>query len=470
MDESDGDTISPEVLQEYADNAFSKTYNQSKNPFLLPRQCEIFGFKEFEKKRIQNERESIKRMSLIQRADLQKPKIPTCILSSSIISQTASRKMYPQSSLSTSTILRQKREEDQQRSIRVTEFIHQKREIYIIQLLIDKKNEEIKQIYNKMETSEKNLIERDEKIEVDSEKIKLANTHIEMKLARAKRHLEDEIRKKVELQRNFRNVTNNVFTMNSEISKNEDQLQDFRSYENFLKMMTPEGKDVFDYFTDPNVLLKELNAIEYGNLYLIQNCQYYDSLLEKGCSVIQKQEDETIGLTDIVKGQLDKFPEIEEFPEELRTLYEQVFESKNQEYHYLADLIEKMYIKCFGETADVTPVVMLQRINNKLEELYQLIELVDPEFVQSRQAIKDKQRRELQRKEKQEKQEAEVKLKMEQALARATKPIKKKNGRPIYGRSVLRKNEKKMDSKLLRELKERKATEKLLYGDPFEEI
>ena len=47
MDESGEDSISPEVLQEYADNTFSKTYNNSKNLFKLPIQCEIFGFKEF---------------------------------------------------------------------------------------------------------------------------------------------------------------------------------------------------------------------------------------------------------------------------------------------------------------------------------------------------------------------------------------------------------------------------------------
>lgn len=470
MDESGEDNISPEVLQEYADNTFSKTYNNSKNPFKLPIQCEIFGFKEFEKKRIQNERESIRRMSLIQRADLQKPKIPTCILSSSLISKTASRKVQPLSSLSTSTILRQKREEDQQKSIRVTEFIHQKREIYIIQLLIDKKKEEIKQIYDNIETSEKNLIQRNEKIESDSEKIKLANTHTEMRLARAKRHLEDEITKKVDLQRKLRNVTNNVFTMNSEISKNEDQLQSFRSYEDFLKMMTPDGEEIFDYFNNPEVLLRELSIIEQDNLNLIQSCQYFDSVLEKGATVIKKKDDETISHIDNIKGQIDRLPIIEELPEDISLLYTQAFDEKDQEVHYWADLVEKIYINCFGATADVTPIVMLQRINNKLEDFYRLIELVDPDFVQSRQAIKDKQRRETQRKEKQEKQEAEIKIKMEQALARANRPIKKKNGRPVYGRTYLRKNEKKADLKLLRELKEKKATEKLLYGDPFENI
>lgn len=470
MEDFDGDTVSPEVLQQYADNAFSKTYARSKNPFQLPHQCEIFGYKEFEKKRIQNERESIRRMSLIQRADLQKPKIPTCILSSSLISQSASRKMQSQSSLSTSAILREKRDSDQQRSIRVTEFIQQKREIYIIQLLIDKKKQEIEQIYKRMETSEKNLIQRDEQIEIDSEKIKLANTHNEMKLARAKRHMEEEIRKKVELQKKLRNATNNVFTLNSEISKNEDMLQSFKSYEDFLLKLTPENEKIFDFFTSPDILIRELHTIESDNLILIQNCQYFDSILEKGVSAMKKKEDETIGYTNAIKDQLNNLPIVEEFPGDLGPACSKSFDLKNQEIRKLAEIIDRIYIKCFGATADVTPVVMLQRINIKLEEFYDKMDLIDPDFAQERQAIKDKQRREQQRKEKQEKQEAEQRIKMEQALARATRPIKKKNGRPLYGRGVIKKNEKKTDLKMLKELKERKETEKLLYGEQTDEL
>lgn len=467
MENFEGDSVSPEVLQQYAENAFSKTYIRSKNPFQLPCECEIFGYKEFEKKRIQNERESIRRMSLIQRADLQKPKVPTCILSSTLIT---SRNMQSKSSLSTTTILQQKRESDQQRSMRVTEFIQQKREIYIIQLLIDKKNQEIKQIYNRMETSEKNLIQREQQIEVDTEKIKLANTHNEMKLARAKRHMEDEISKKVELQRKLRNVTNNVFMLNSEISKNEDMLQSYQSYEEFLQKLTPEDEKIFEYFNSPEVLIKELHTIERDNLTLIQNCQHFESLVEKGVSSLKKKDDEALERINEIKNQLDNLEVVDTFPDELYPAAAKSFDVKSQEIKNLSEIIERIYINCFGATADVTPVVMLQRINIKLEDFYDKMDLIDPDYALNKQAIKDKQRREQQRREKQEKQEAEQKIKMELTLARANRPIKKKNGRPLYGRGVIKKNEKKTDLKMLRELKEKKETEKLLYGEKSDEL
>ena len=192
--------------------------------------------------------------------------------------------------------------------------------------------------------------------------------------------------------------------------------------------------------------------------------------MEKGVSVIKKKDEEAVDHIQTIKDKYDNLPIIlNEYPEDLNIAYAEAFDSKRQEIRNLALIIEKIYINCFGATADVTPVVMLQRISNKLDDFYQKMDLIDPEYAQNKQAIKDKQRREQQRKEKQEKQEAETKIKMEQALARANKPIKKKTGRPIYGRGVLRKKETKEDLKLLKELKEKKETEKLLYGESFEE-
>ncbi|OHT13305.1 hypothetical protein TRFO_16638 [Tritrichomonas foetus] len=458
---------SPEMLQQYTDNTFSKTYvTDTKNPFYLPNECEVFGFKEFEKKRIRNEKDSIRRMSLIQRADLQKPKIPPCLTRSSALAQSGKSLIFTQRSHT--TMATESSGSSKERYIRIADFIHNKREIYIIQLLIDKKNAEIEKINARIENAERELVERDEQIEVNSGKIKLANARNEARLARARRNMETAIHNKVELQRKFKTITSNVAICQSEIYKNEDLLESYHKYEDFLKRITPDDQQVFEHFTSPDILINELSSIEEGNLNLIQDCQYYEGLVEKGLIQIKSDANQTTDLIGDIKQQLDKLPTIEPLPSDLGPSYYHNFDTKDQELLNLSQLVVDTYIKCFKSDADVTPVVMLERINERLEMYYKKMELIDPVFANNKQMIRDKQRRERQRKEKQERHELEIQMKLEQAMERASKPVKKKNGRPLVPRATLKKHGNQQDLKLLAQLREQQQTEELLYGSPYD--
>lgn len=462
------DPHSPSFLQDFSDNTFLKTFDRSPNPFHLPDESQILGFKEFERNKISIRRKEIRSMSLIQRADIQKPAIPPCLLNKSVLAT----KHHPisQSALSTSKVLRDKRENEHQKSMRISDFIQNKREIYILQLLIDKKKEEIQKIYNRMDQAEKDLIKRDEDIDISSEEVKLKNTESEANLARAKHKMEEKARRKVELQRELKQVTLNVNMINSEIYKNEEQLESFREYNDFLQKLTPEGENTLDHFNDPSVLLNEFEEIKEFNLLLIQDCQYYEQIYNRGIKNVNKKKEITDGYIQSVQDQIDSLEVVTPSTNENDTeLNQKDFDIKNDEYIRLAKLIERTYINCFGQTADVPPVGMLERIENQLEDFYKRIDLVDPHFAHSRQALKDKQRRDKLRREKQERQAAEQRLKMEQAIERANKPIKKKSGRPLMERTTIKKNEKKTDYKLLREMKEKQRFDGLLYGNAFEE-
>jgi hypothetical protein len=109
---------------------------------------------------------------------------------------------------------------------------------------------------------------------------------------------------------------------------------------------------------------------------------------------------------------------------------------------------------------------MLRQLEIQFEQFYKLLDSIAPEFIAAKTAQQTKSRRELQRHIKQIKQEAEQKVKMEQALYRATRPIQKRVGRPLMMRSLLSRTDNGDAKALQAALREQARVEELLYAPP----
>ena len=99
--------------------------------------------------------------------------------------------------------------------------------------------------------------------------------------------------------------------------------------------------------------------------------------------------------------------------------------SAENELTLIQDLIYKTYFNCFKKETQIPTISILENIENALEEEFQRVSELDPDYVQEAQAKKDKQHREEERIMKQRKQHEDQQKKLEHALARANKNQKR---------------------------------------------
>ena len=433
-------------------------HTRSTNPFTLPDAVDSFGFREQNKLELSLKRRSMRQMTLVQRAEAEKPKVPPC----------STQKTRSNSVLSTHSFSNSQGSSVRyEKHPRVPEFIQQKREIYILQMLIDKKNKEIQKLSSLMKNEESDIVQKEQRIEKESQAVKFMTTKSEARLARARKKAENAARKRVELQKKHKQVATSCATIRSEIFKNEETLETYTTYRDFLAELVPKGKEMFEYFNSPKVLLDDIAFSENNNLFIIDRCEYIGDNVEAGCDKVKKSLNETEKDINAVDAQHEKFlklhppePEVQDLSEE-NAKYTQGIDD---ELLRLTELVRKTYFKCLNKDSDVSALLMLEDIEKQLHILQTKILLVDPAFIEEKQTIKDRERRDQQRKEKQEKLEIEQANKMKHTLERANRPIKKRMGRPIYGRVKLMKHEKKDEEKSGRQKMEQQRIEELLYG------
>ena len=133
----------------------------------------------------------------------------------------------------------------------------------------------------------------------------------------------------------------------------------------------------------------------------------------------------------------------------------------DKELTKLGVIVKNAYTDCFGKSADISPLMMLHRLETELEALYKQSLLLPEKEIVEKQNAKEKERREKQRIEKQMQQILEQQAKNDAAIARSKMPVKKRTGRPLVERKVPVKvtrvvNKNNADEEIL---------EKLLYGD-----
>ncbi|CAF1195639.1 unnamed protein product [Rotaria sordida] len=199
------------------------------------------------------------------------------------------------------------------------------------------------------------------------------------------------------------------------------------------------------YFTDPQQLLAIFTELEEQNLSLIQNSQDHEEQLEEITRELQitmrKKNLETESLQRQVN-HLEQAIELEEQKEKelmAKVGAHSLFNEDGKQDEYLAQLsavISDVYKKIFNEnpvTSD--PLKNLASIENRLEELFQELQLMDPLRLQEAEKGKEKERRIRLREQKKLEEERAAEEKKRKAALRAKEPPKKHVGRPIAERS-----------------------------------
>ncbi|RDD47148.1 Cilia- and flagella-associated protein 100 [Trichoplax sp. H2] len=200
------------------------------------------------------------------------------------------------------------------------------------------------------------------------------------------------------------------------------------------------------FFTDPQQLLDIFSELEEQNLSLIQNSQETEEALEEMKQQVAQTKRKMEKETEQLKQQIDfltiSIRKEEERAQELELRSKifnfGAFQAEDQERMLgaLNRKVEEVYRHCIGDNeANLNTLQMLTAIENKLEELFESIELLPSDKVEAAEKAKEKERRLKLREEKLEAQRLHQEDRVKRALKRAQADIKKKSGKPLMYRS-----------------------------------
>ncbi|KAI9220489.1 hypothetical protein BC828DRAFT_383406 [Blastocladiella britannica] len=207
------------------------------------------------------------------------------------------------------------------------------------------------------------------------------------------------------------------------------------------------------FFTTPQQLLDIFSELEESNLALIQNCQETEETLEELKVKIAETEQHMDAETESLRQQIDFLNAAIAREEERATKLEEKSKfftsslSEADQEKVLADLhskVKDVYRRCLGDgDVNISTLQMLTGIENRLEKLFEAIEMMPPDKVEKAERIKDKERRQRLREEKMDAQRVQQEERIQRALERARAPVKKKTGKPVVFRSAPPQKKKK---------------------------
>jgi len=200
------------------------------------------------------------------------------------------------------------------------------------------------------------------------------------------------------------------------------------------------------YFTDPQQLLNIFAELEEQNLSLIQNSQETEEALDEMKQTIETTKSRMNKEAEVLKAQIASLDsQISAEEEKAKEL-----EHKSKMFSYgqykgddqekmlevLNEKVEEVYRSCIGDNeANISTLQMLTNIENRLEELFEHIEMMPTEKVELAEKAKEKERRLKLREEKLEQQRLHQEERVRKALERAKADPKVQTGKRLVFRS-----------------------------------
>lgn len=453
------------LYTDLAGDGVSVSYNIEGNPFVAPTTEELFSSRLETNRRVREEVASAKKLTLIQRTEMERPNIPPCQTRATRMTRTATMTTgdwqapsFSRTGAQTATSPRRVR----RRKLNMRELCDEKRDIYRLQMLIDRKTRQMQKLRNQRTKEETNYKTETQRITELSDEYKKALIQMEVAVAREKRLADrashEKTKKSKELERHMHEVRSICY----EITKNEATKNDLTQYADFLQQFCPPGKELMEFYSKPEVLIEELHRIERENLYIIQHCQHIEEIAAIRAKPGTKECDNVKDMQEEAQALLTELKEVGEFVGNL-SLNEQ--NRIKSEYTELTQLIKTTYHNCFRIHANLEPLFMLEKLELELERMYKLEDSVEPAFLEMKRAAQHKARREEQRKKVLEQKAAEQNRKIQQTLERATKPIFYRWRRPIVERMVPFKEIRREDEMELQRRREEEKERQLLFGE-----
>lgn len=524
----------------------------SKNPFHMPSDVEVFAMREEERRMKQEAKEKMQHVSIYEKNTVKRKNFKDLLAEEQddIEFYTQLKKRDSDKIL----INRQTRADRNFGKENLHDFIAKKREMFLVQYALGVKREEMRKLEEIAQAEEQKLLDDEKALEEDAAKFDAFLKENDKNSVEAIKKAELETKAKLEKIQEIKKLNVQIMTIRSDMSKNEDQLQDLQRYRQFLDKVTPreffeerlrkkeyKGKkieggksksqgvgmegiadsknsqlrvsrlikssrkqnkggggeslsqktqlndsgdpnDLFDtnttgggglesavigeedeedeeailFFRSPQQLLDIFAELEENNLALIQNCQETEETLEelkqKIIDTEARMEQETQSLKSQIEFLNAAIAREEEKAASLEDRAKQFSsglvgaESQEKLLDELNHKVKEVYRRCLGDNdANLSTLQMLTNIENKLEQLFEMIEMMPPDKVEQAEKMKDKERRQRLREEKMDAQRILQEERVQRALERARAPVKKKTGKPVVFRSAPPQKKKKKE-------------------------
>ncbi|PRP75575.1 coiled-coil domain-containing protein, partial [Planoprotostelium fungivorum] len=257
----------------------------------------------------------------------------------------------------------------------LNDFITKKREMFLLEYSLSVKREEIKKLDEIARHREEALRNSEKALEEDAARFDAFLKENNMKTMEAKRKADTETKMKLEKEQEIKRLRNEIASIQNELAKYDEQLDDCRKYKEFLDRLTPpeflmkiknrkagDGDDSEEpmYFTDPQQLLDIFKQLEETNMFLIQNAQESERILEDLQNKRRDMERKMCVryLTHVLKSFRDG--ETVSLKEQIKSL-EQAIEREDQK----SSILENRTLK---NSSLEDQEIKLEELHNKVEE------------------------------------------------------------------------------------------------------
>lgn len=218
------------------------------NPFKLPADDQIFRMREDEKKQRAEDREANQNLKIWEKKKDQTKSNATRIVE--LLGDDGPKRLSEVAKLDGKQKpgMSSRRQEKEN----MAEFIAKKREMFLVQMSLDTKREEIRKLEEKAQMKEEALQRSEQMLEEDAMRFDAFLKENDKKAHDAIKKAEEETKRKQEKAQEIKRLTQQIQALSSEMSKHKEGLEDCLRYKQFLDMLTPP-----EFFEQQKRLLEE---------------------------------------------------------------------------------------------------------------------------------------------------------------------------------------------------------------------
>jgi chromosome segregation ATPase len=193
----------------------------------------------------------------------------------------------------------------------IQKTIEKKREMFLLQMMIDIKKEEIKKLEQSALHRESGLKKSEDMLMEDMNSFNDYWDECKHQSHEAMRQAKKLNKDKTELTIVINSLNEEIQQLNTQISKHKESLEECKKYKEFLDKLVPHENDG-SKFSDSEQLMEIFHGLVEQNLLLIQNIQELEQNLEQSKHDLEKHEkvtDDRLMVLTSEKQRLDKMIE-----------------------------------------------------------------------------------------------------------------------------------------------------------------
>lgn len=205
------------------------------NPFKLPGDDQIFRMREEERRLREEKRKKTLSLKLWEKSKTDGASTAERVRDILGDEQVLTYKDVTKNNVDNSKFALPRRQEKEN----TAEFVEKKREMFLVQMSLDTKREEIRKLEEKAQMKEEALQRSEQMLEEDAMRFDAFLKENDKKAHDAIKKAEEETKKKQEKAQEIKRLTQQIQALSSEMSKHREALEDCMRYKKFLDMLTP---------------------------------------------------------------------------------------------------------------------------------------------------------------------------------------------------------------------------------------